>query len=606
MTVRAFGIAVRNQPSVIESPAAVLVAAVIACLVIAASLLAGQTVTRKTAAATVPGVKGPVVSRHLEGPPRDVDGRPLPRAGRVAVGSTHPDENRHSTGTAVVSPRYVSGVVLDHQVLMADVVLPWRYHLDAQVAEMFDEATVHAAIAEWDGIPGSRWASSFAGYTAKTEGTGTAAEADGHSTIFIEPECVPSNTANTYLFTHGGLSIDRLGTTATQILEADVGICPHVRTADDLGRAVRHEIGHVLGLGHLCDPGDDCWQEDMGPGPHRCRLMFWRAGPCQTALTDDDRIAVASLYPRLRPLSGDDSARTLARASFAMFDDGTAPVAVVMRDRSGDGRGSAASVGPAAAALAARLGGTFLTAAADLDRCLSGPGAAEVSRSLARRGTVVLVGRWPQACDRLAYDWDVTVRRVNADDAVAGALQLAEMADQDPSTAVLTFTGGGDAASAAALAGARGVPLLLSRTPRVDDEVTEWLAASAVTAVSVVGAPTEGSAQAVATLRTLGMRAAVVAGTDRIATGLAVASLLRADGASGVVLTSATVGVEALAAAVVAVRDDAALVTSPALVDPRVSDWLDRAAPSHGWTVDRTAQVAPESLMAYGAMIGPG
>lgn len=564
-----------------------------------ADLSAGQTV---------------VPTRFLTGPPRNVTGQVIRPAGRASVGPTFPEENLHSLAPATVSPSYASGLVLGHQVLIGDVALPWAYWLDPEVSVRMDDTVIHEAIAEWDGVPGSRWASTFAGQAA---GAGVA---DGRSTIFLEGACNGRTTANTYLFTDGGLRIDRFGTTATQIHEADIGICPGVQDSPTLRRAVRHEVGHVLGLGHLCNPGDPCWTAEMGQGPHGCRIMFWRADPCQDTLSDADRLALATLYPRLRPLAADQTGDTLARASFAMFGDNTAPLAVVVAADVPSG------VAPAAATLAARAGGTFLQAVADPSWCLSGSGAVEASRALDRRATLILVGEWPASCDRLAYDWDVVLRHVPARDPVEATLMLASprlaaLADSGASDVprptgvsrggvtdvVVTSLGenddsmGPDAAAAAALAGIYDVPLLSLPPGGPDPAALQWLTDHGVSKATVVGGGLDKAV--IDSMQAAGVRTGLVAGNDRIQTGLEVAELMRNEGATGIVMTTADSGVEALAAAVVATHDDAAMVPTPPRVDARVTAWLDQLAPTHGWLVDTTAQRSPGLHAAYGASI---
>lgn len=540
-------------------------------------------------------------TRNLNGPLRDADGQMPPRAGRPTINQTHPDENRHSLAPATVSARYASGIVLGQQVLIGDAALPWAYQLDPAVVERLDEATIHAAVRQWDDVLGSRWASQFVGHAP---GRGSA---DGHSTIFLKPDCTGLTTANTYLFTDGGLSVERYGTTGTQIREADIGICPRVQDNDTLFRAIRHEVGHVLGLGHLCNPGDDCWVDEMGPGPHECRVMYWQDRPCQTDLTEDDRLAVRTLYPTLRPLSGQRTDDTLARSSFARFDDASAPVAVVMATDASSG------VAPSAAAMAGRLGGPFLQATPEPGQCLTGPALIEANRTLARRAELVLVGQWPASCARLAYDWDIDMRIVPADDPVQAARDLtnvaASIAPNGIGEVVLTALDpdnrsmGGDAAAAAVLAGARGIPLFSVQADRVDPVVTRWLEEHQVATATVVGAGLDH--QVIPALQRAGLTIRRVAGVDRVHTGIAVATLSHKLGATGAVLTSADPSMAALAAATVAVHDDAALLLSPPTEDPLITAWLGVAQPTHGWLVAQAGY--PSQMYApYGAWVGSG
>jgi hypothetical protein len=55
-----------------------------------------------------------------------------------------------------------------------------------------------------------------------------------------------------------------------------------------------HEIGHLWGLGHSCEEGEDCPDLDQ-----RYATMYWSIGPCSTfqaGLKDDDVEGITSLY----------------------------------------------------------------------------------------------------------------------------------------------------------------------------------------------------------------------------------------------------------------------------------------------------------------------
>ncbi len=521
-------------------------------------------------------------------------GAPLVPAGRPDLIRPHPDENRHSLGAAEISGDYVSGQVVGEQVLIGDVALPWTWWLEDDVAAIAGADVVLGAVAAWDASPGSRWASAFAG-----EVSDAGVVADGRSTVFLEPSCEGLTTANSYLFTDGGLAIDRYGTRASQILEADIGVCPRVTDGETLARAIRHEVGHVIGLAHLCDPADPCWDPEMGEGSHACRVMFWQARPCQEVLTAGDRRGLATLYPTLRPLAGDAPEAVAARAAFATVPDGAADLVVIA-----DPDLPPASL-TAAAALAARRGGPLLLGSPDERRCVAGPAVIEAGRALRRRGTLVLVGGWPEGCDRLAYDWDVTLRRVAGDDAVTAAVELADIGGA--ATAAVVVGAGPDGAvaddvAAAGLAGRVDAPLLVVDGP--DARVASaWLAGREIAAVTVVGALDPAARDALAD------RSAVVqiTGEDRVATARAAAAVedgLPDAGPGVVVLTGAEGGPERLAAAPVAVREGAApLVTGPE-VDDRVRARLEALAARTGWAVGGGDLLPSPTRLAYATVVG--
>lgn len=521
-----------------------------------------------------------------------------PPAGRVPAPPSHPDENLQAIPAAQVSSLYVSGVVFDDQVVVADVALPWRYWLDPAVPDAVEEASVHQAVVAWDGVPGSRWASSFEGYRA--EGSEGTAVADGHSTIFMESECAELTTANTYLFTDGGLGVDRYGSRATQILEADIGICPRVISDDQLQRAIRHEVGHVVGLGHMCAPGDECWIPAMGEGPHDCALMFWQARSCQSDLSDGERLAVAALYPTLRRLAGPTPAETTARAAFAVIPDGSAPLAVVVAPD------APASVVAAAATLAGRGGGPMLVGRPSVRRCLDGATADEASRSLARRGTLILVGAWPASCDRLAYDWEITVRQVPTGDPVAASAQMAVLGGPADGVVLSDVEAApGQALAAAALAAGLDQPLLLTRADVLGAAGRRWVTDAGVGSATIVGPPSvAGAGLLQQQLSAEGVVAHRLDGGDDVATGLLVAQALVDAGLTGVAVAPVDGGPETMTAAVLAARDGAATVLSGPVVDDRVQQWLALNAPTHGWAVGHEDLLPTATLTAYGAHVG--
>jgi hypothetical protein len=542
----------------------------------------------------------PPAARYVDGPPRDADGRRWPPpAGRIPTAPTAPGEHGHATRPARISPGWVSGLVAGEQLVVADGSLPWTWWLDPAVLAVADEQVVRGAVAAWDGIPGSRWATAFGGVAApgpalRPDGSASGgAVADGRSTLFLEPACEELTTANTYVFGDGGLGVDRYGTRVSQVVEADIGICPRAVEPTALRLALVHEVGHVLGMAHLCDPGDGCWEPGMGDGPHGCRVMFWQARDCQQALADEDRVALAELYPRLRPLWGPTPVDAAARAAFATWPDGSAPAAVALHPDVGG------PVAAAAAVLAARSGGPLLVVEDDPQGCVAGAGAHEASRALRRRGTLVLVGPWPDVCERTAHDWEVALQRVatGPGDAAAGAAVARLAALGPPAAGAVLWTGpataapgvGPDLVAAAATAAAAGVPLL------VDAGAAAALAGDVVVAGHQ---PAEGLAALVA---------AGGAG-GRVLPADPVAGLLDAAGPPGagdrpVVVVAAGGGAHALAGVPVAAERGGVVLLSGPGADPRVLAWLEAAAPPTGWVVGADDLPTAAARAAYGAAL---
>ena len=520
--------------------------------------------------------------------------RPGPPAGRPARTSTSPGENRHTPPLARVGSDWVSGIVMDAPVLMGDNALPWRYHLDDDVVARFDEAAVHEGVRAWDGHAGTRWASWFEGYV--TDGR---VVADGRSTVFLEQSCEGLTNANAYLFTDGGLGLRRYGALGTQILEADIGVCPRVESRDDLVRAIRHEMGHVVGLTHLCNAADDCWRDGMGGDDLRCRVMFWQAWACQTALGDGDLAGLRAIYPTVRPLFGADRLETVARTSFAMSPDDSRDVAVVVD-------GADPAVAAASAAMAARADAAWLAAEPDADACLAGPARAEVNRVLRRRGTLVLVGGWPASCRRMAHDWELAVRMVDGEP-ITASVRLAELGGPASSFGAVISAADADTSTlvvAAALAGTSGQPLLLLDGTGVPAEVISLLEADGATRVTVVGT---GEAVADGSLATVASRGIEVERIDAAdATSLSLAAADRtATGSGGPVVVAPTDTVlDGLAGAAAAGLLGAPLLLVGPTADPAVAAFLEVHGFNEGWAVGGPTLLPPDLLGHYGTLVG--
>ena len=519
------------------------------------------------------------------------DGRLGPPAGRPARTLTSPGENLHTPPVPRVGPDWVSGIVMEAPVLMGDNALPWRYHFDDDVVARFDEDAVHEGVRAWDGHAGTRWASWFEGYV--TDGR---VVADGRSTVFLEESCEGLTNANAYLFTDGGLGLRRYGALGTQILEADIGVCPRVESRDDLVRAIRHEMGHVVGLGHLCNAADDCWQDGMGGDDLRCRIMFWQAWACQVALGDGDLAGLRATYPTIRPLFGGDRLETVARTSFAMSPDDSRDVAVVA-DTADPG------ITAASAAFAGRTDAAWLAGQPDSDACLAGPARAEVNRVLRRRGTLVLVGDWPSSCRQMAHDWELSLRRVDGD-AVTAAVHLAELGQTASGTgAVISTTDADDRtlAIAAGLAGTTDRPLLLLDGTGVSPDVVALLESDRTTTVTVVGS---GAGMTLSALTSRGIDLERVDAPDATALSLAVATLTAGGVGGPVVLAPTDAVLDGLAAAAGAGLLDAPLLLVGPTVDPAVEAFLAAHGFDEGWAVGGPTLLPQDLLGHYGTVVG--
>jgi hypothetical protein len=489
-------------------------------------------------------------------------------------------------------------------VVMADRALPWTYLLDTALIDRFGEAALQHAVASWDGIPGSRWATRAGGTVS---GVGQAV--DGKSVIFLEHDC-PSGVAGLAYLTPAGGRQQEYGDPTFVTVESDIAICAAL-TPVHLHEILRHEVGHVMGMAHLCDRGEACWSEAMGTGSQTCRIMYGGSNRCggPRGLTDEDRQAARALYPTLRRAAGPTRIETSARASRGAHEPASAGRAFLVR---GDADGLTAA---ATAAVAGRVGAPLLLAFPTAQQCVGGTAATElmrIARPVSAGGTVVhLVGSWPAACVDELRGRGHDVRTVGGTDAIDTALALADLLEDltGPITDAVVVSAARDAdgsspdgIAAGSRAAAVGGPLLFTGKDVLDGRVASWLARRQVDRVVLVGGSSALTHQVHVDVEATGSTVSRTGGTDRIGTSLALAGLFARPQQVGI--AAATSWADAASATAVAGMHGAPVLLTGPSVDERIEAWLALTRPGSGWVFGGENAIRWTTATAYTAHVG--
>lgn len=515
-----------------------------------------------------------------------------PEASRPRTREPSGTVDRVTSPAPLIRPIMVSATV-DYAGQVAPLVfpeqgLPYKFFVERALADRHGLANVVAAVQQWDGVPGSRWATRHVG-TIEERVPG--AVADDRSVVFYKSDCPEGVGGYAYWQTATGAADARYGDAAIWITEVDIGICTAVTSVAALRAVVAHEIGHAIGMEHLCDPGSPCWREGMGAGPHGCRVMFAGWSNCKRTIADAERTAVTHNYPTIRRLSGPSRIETAARASFASFPARSAGTVVLAR-------GDRGAHGPlAAAALSGVLDAAFLLANPSETQCLTGSAAEELARAATDPGKVVLVGQWPGSCDAFLAGWNLTVERVgaSADPAAVGVDVAARVAASGRmSGSVFVVSSRPDASghvpdgvAAGAAAGANGAPVVYTAPERLGGAVSSWLQGqNGLRRAYVMGGPGAVSEQVVADLRGLGLEVVRVSGPTRVHTALALASRLELfPTGKPVVLAAAGSWADAVTGSALGGRLHAPVLITPPAGDAGVEQWVQVRGPQRGYLV---------------------
>jgi hypothetical protein len=193
---------------------------------------------------------------------------------------------------------------------------PLPYQIDRHAAEMLSVDTIDRAFADWTTVPEAN-----VSFRSLGVADGALAGKDGRNTISM----VDDLFANQHFI---GLTTNWYDSEG-RMTEADIQIDPvAVQGKYNLQLLVEHEVGHLLGLDHSAVISS---------------VMYPFVGyGASVALDSDDRIGIASVYPRVDPVAGatlmgqvaDDNGGIFAAQVVAVNESGE-PVATALTKADG-------------------------------------------------------------------------------------------------------------------------------------------------------------------------------------------------------------------------------------------------------------------------------
>lgn len=398
---------------------------------------------------------------------------------------------------------------------LTDRSLPLTFTVEREVAERYDLDVLRGALTSWNATQGSDFSVTVGGLS--DEGVDRRVR-DGVDRVFLDRQsCGERFLARAHLYT---AEAEVRGDTAVAWAEeVDIGICERL-SADRLAWVLRHEVGHIIGLGHLCDYGSDCWLPEMSPDNH-CRVMSPASYLCQE-LTAADRDGLVYMHPRVPRVSGTDTTGTAAAASYLEFPAVQRAPELVM---------SAVDASPdlqaAASTLAAALGAPHL--AVD-EECTDGPDGDELNRVAADGANVILVGEMSRRCEQnLNGGWLLATERL--DDLAAVNERFVEVVGSPDAVVVVPRHDEGDSRMpvsvlAAPVSAALGAPIVVTDHTELSDEAADELDRLPDARVAIVlGSVVTMRSAVTDALAERGLRVRRIDATDRVTLAAKVARM---------------------------------------------------------------------------------
>lgn len=473
--------------------------------------------------------------------------------------------------------------------VLAASAKPLAVVVEREVAQRYGLDAVGRALEVWNDTPGSDFAVHLAGIT--DEGV-DGKRRDGVNRVFLDRQsCGERFLARAHLFPATVESQD--GRSVAWVTEVDIGVCERL-SPEQLAPVMRHELAHVAGVGHLCDPDEECWTPAMGRD-NRCRIMATAAYRCQELVPADEE-ALAHLHPRLPRIGARDAIGVVASAASVLHPrTGTADRVVVTDVDAPPALQLAATV------YAGVTGAPHLLADAD---CTHGRDAVELNRLAAIDATVVLVGPLSGRCeDELRLGWQLDVERLADVEAVTAAVAAAST--DGPTRLVVAPAPAADPADlptavlAVPVAAGLDAPLVTAAAEDLVDVVADVVRTHpTIRGVVLVGTHAEFAPRDVSALEDAGIvRVRPITAPDGVDVAAKVARMRDVFplGPVPVVAVAADSERDAAAAATVAGTAGALVVpvfTGAAAPDVRVGQLLDERVDG-GWLVADTSTVDP-------------